>query len=133
MSSFEATSRSIRNQPPSLVAFRILEERVKELSQELPGVTFGYIGNLERWCDNRSWAVFLPHPARVGGFDDQISIGARRRSFQPPSTSGPRSLSQPASVITTAAGERDVPCVLIYIDRIDRSSSAIISRRGLNL
>jgi hypothetical protein len=45
---------------PIVVALNILQERVKVLSHELPGVTFGYIGNLERWGDDRSWAVFLP-------------------------------------------------------------------------
>jgi hypothetical protein len=51
MSSFEANIEIDPATNPIVVAFRILEERVKELSQELPGVTFGYIGNLERWGD----------------------------------------------------------------------------------
>jgi hypothetical protein len=79
MSSFEANVEIDPATNPIVVDFRILEERVKELSQELPGVTFGYIGNLERWGDDRSWAVFLPHPARVGGFNDQISIGTTEK------------------------------------------------------
>jgi len=47
---------------------------VKELAADLPGVTFGYIGNCERWGDDRLWAIFLPHPGRVGSFADSVSI-----------------------------------------------------------
>lgn len=35
-------------------------------------VTFGYIGNLSRHGDDRSWSVFLPHPGRVGTSADSI-------------------------------------------------------------
>jgi len=38
-----------------------LEAKVKELARELPGITLGYIGNLERWGDDRSWYIFLPN------------------------------------------------------------------------
>jgi hypothetical protein len=48
---------------PIVVALNILQEWVKVLSHELPGVTFGYIGNLERW-DGRSLVVCLPSPPR---------------------------------------------------------------------
>lgn len=37
------------------------------------GATFGYIGNLdERFGDDRSWYVFLPHPGRVGTTEDRF-------------------------------------------------------------
>jgi len=57
------------------------QRKVKELSAELPGVTFGYIGNVygsygtPRWRDDRSWAVFIPHPGRVGTYEDSVSLG----------------------------------------------------------
>lgn len=41
-------------------------EEAREIVAELPGVSIGYIGNCERWGDDRSWRVFLPHPGRVG-------------------------------------------------------------------
>jgi len=52
-----------------------LQERVDALAKELPGITFGYIGNVEQWCDDRSWFVFLPHPGRVGRYNDSVRIG----------------------------------------------------------
>jgi hypothetical protein len=42
---------------------------------ELPGVTIGYIGNCERWGDDRSWANILPHPGRIGGYADSVALG----------------------------------------------------------
>lgn len=66
----EAADREAAN-----TAYRILEERVKELSKELPGTTFGYIGNFERWGDDRAFHIFLPHPDRVGTYDDSVSLG----------------------------------------------------------
>jgi hypothetical protein len=46
---------------------------VKELAA--PGVTVGYIGKCERWGDDRLFAIFLPHPGRVGSLADSVSIG----------------------------------------------------------
>jgi hypothetical protein len=47
-------------------------------------VTFGYIGNLERWGDDREWMVFLPRTPgtlgamdRIGGFRTNDLEGAR--------------------------------------------------------
>jgi hypothetical protein len=111
MPSFEGSIEIDPATNPIVVAHRILEERVKELSQELPGVTFGYIGNLERWGMIARGLSSFPTPL-VSAASTTRSASAPRRNFQPPSTSGPRSLSQPASVITTAAGERDVPACL---------------------
>jgi hypothetical protein len=54
---------------------KFLEEKVKELAVELPGITFGYIGNCERWGDDRSWEIFLPHPGRIGTYADCVSLG----------------------------------------------------------
>lgn len=56
-------------------AQRILQSRVDALAKELPGVTFGYIGNVERWGDDRTWFVFLPHPGRVGRYNDSVRVG----------------------------------------------------------
>lgn len=52
-----------------------LQAKVNELAKELPGVELGYIGNIERWGDDRGWHVFLPHPDRVGGYEDSIPLG----------------------------------------------------------
>lgn len=52
--------------------------KVKELAAELPGVTYGYLGNYERWGDDRSLYIFLPHPDRVGTYQDSISLGLGR-------------------------------------------------------
>jgi len=55
-------------------AFYFFEEAVKELAYELPGVTFGYIGNLSHRYDDRSFRVFLPHPGRMGTYADCVGI-----------------------------------------------------------
>jgi hypothetical protein len=86
---------------PIVVALNILQERVKVLSHELPGVTFGYIGNLERWGDDRSWAVFLPPPL-VSAPSTIRSASAPRRSFPPPSINGTRSWSCATLLPTTS-------------------------------
>jgi hypothetical protein len=49
---------------PVAAAIAVFEKNVKALAVELPGITFGYIGNVERWGDDRSWEIFLPHPGR---------------------------------------------------------------------
>lgn len=60
-----------------------IRERVAALATELPGITFGYIGNcgVDRTgqFDDRSWRVFLPHPGRVGTYADCVSLGATDR------------------------------------------------------
>jgi hypothetical protein len=54
-------------------ALTSIERLVKLLNEAIGGgVTFGYIGNVERWGDDRSWMVFLPHPGRVGTDGDHI-------------------------------------------------------------
>lgn len=35
-------------------------------------VTFGYIGNINSWGDDRSWMIFFPHPGRAGTDADHI-------------------------------------------------------------
>ena len=45
-------------------AMQIFEDKVKELAANLLGVTFGYIGNCERWGDDRLWAIFLTRARR---------------------------------------------------------------------
>lgn len=56
-----------------------LDAKVAELALDLPGISFGYIGNLEHWGDDRAWAVFLPHPGRVGGPEDSVWLGETSR------------------------------------------------------
>jgi hypothetical protein len=54
----------------------ILQSKVEELRAELPRISFGYIGNCGPGFDERSWAVFLPHPGRVGTYSDSVAIGS---------------------------------------------------------
>jgi hypothetical protein len=56
-------------------AYTTLVAKVEALATELPGITFGYIGNVERWGDDRTWYVFLPHPGRVGDREDAVGLG----------------------------------------------------------
>ena len=35
---------------PVAAAIAVFEKNVKALAVELPGITFGYIGNVERWA-----------------------------------------------------------------------------------
>jgi hypothetical protein len=48
------------NASAASTAFDRLEQLVKQLARAHPklGLGFGYIGNLERWGDDRSWLVF---------------------------------------------------------------------------
>ncbi len=51
---------------------------IQEQVTRIEGATFGYIGNCEMRpngdyrFDDRAWSVFLPHPGRVGTYDDRI-------------------------------------------------------------
>jgi hypothetical protein len=59
-----------------------IQSKVDTLSIDLPGISFGYIGNLQ-WGpmgDYREWHLFLPHPDRVGGYLDSVSLGHRSNS-----------------------------------------------------
>lgn len=66
--------------PLDLTAYDDLQAKVNALAVDLPGLTFGYIGNcgVDRSgpFDDRSWHVFLPHPGRVGTYFDSVSLGA---------------------------------------------------------
>jgi hypothetical protein len=66
------------------MAHLALEGKAAELKRELPGVTFGYIGNcgVDRSgpFDDRSWYIFLPHPGRVGDYSDRVG-GYRTRDL----------------------------------------------------
>lgn len=54
-------------------ARRSIERLVLQINEVIGGgATFGYIGNVERWGDERCWMVFLPHPGRVGTDGDHI-------------------------------------------------------------
>lgn len=57
---------------------------IDEAAKEFPGLSFGYIGNIERWGDDRYWMVFLPHPGRVGGFNDSVRIGDTKQLLNHP-------------------------------------------------
>lgn len=54
----------------------ILRDEIAELNTLLGAtehkVTFGYVGNLGNGRDDRTWMVFLPHPGRVGTWEDQV-------------------------------------------------------------
>jgi hypothetical protein len=39
-------------------------------------VTWGYIGNLERWGDDRDFRIFAPHPDRIGKSHDCYCAGS---------------------------------------------------------
>lgn len=70
-----ATTRTpVDSEAASLEAARIREERFnRQMKRLLPeGWTWGYIGNLERGNDDRSWFIFVPHPGRVGQAEDRI-------------------------------------------------------------
>lgn len=53
-----------------------LQAKADALIAEIPGVTFGYLGNVgigrEGRYDDRSWYIFLPHPGRVGTYLDAV-------------------------------------------------------------
>lgn len=67
------TIRAIRER---VAAMRTAEaeffRRGDELKAEFPGVSYGYIGNLETGWDDRSYSIFLPHPGRVGTSSDRV-------------------------------------------------------------
>jgi hypothetical protein len=55
-----------------------ISAKVDELKAELPGITYGYIGNIEigPYRDDRSFRIFLPHPGRVGTYRDSVALGS---------------------------------------------------------
>lgn len=64
-------------------AIRLIKASVEELNTLLghkpgEGISFGYIGNIPVGAaqgsqhDDRAFYVFLPHPGRVGTYDDRI-------------------------------------------------------------
>lgn len=59
--------------------YTMLTAKVDALKAELPGITFGYIGNVgvdrSGPFDDRSWYVFLPHPGRIGTYADRVFVG----------------------------------------------------------
>jgi hypothetical protein len=59
-------------------AYHALQTKFEALKAELPCISFGYLGNYERWGDDTQWYIFLPHFGRVGTYTDQISIGPGR-------------------------------------------------------
>ena len=71
----EMCQGNFKPNPALAEADDILAGKVKELAAELPGVTFGYLGNFEIWGDDRAFYVFLPHPDRVGQHSDHVGLG----------------------------------------------------------
>jgi hypothetical protein len=61
-----------------MTVMEILRAKVEELKKELPCISLGYLGNYERWGNDTSWYIFLPHYGRVGTYGDQVSLGAGR-------------------------------------------------------
>jgi hypothetical protein len=53
-----------------------LNALAETLKAEFPGVTFGYLGNCGSDCrgqfDERTWTIFLPHPGRIGTYEDRV-------------------------------------------------------------
>lgn len=58
-----------------------LQDAVEFLKPQLPGITFGYLGNVESWGDDREWYIFLPHPGRVGKYGDGVSLGHTNHGY----------------------------------------------------
>jgi hypothetical protein len=61
-------------------AYKLLQEKVDALKAELPGISFGYLGNYERWGDDTHWYIFLPHYGRVGTYSDSYGIGPGKQA-----------------------------------------------------
>lgn len=59
---------------------------VKKLEQELPGITFGYLGNtgVDRSgnFDDRTWYVFLPHRQQKGAGDSKDTVPVKGKSLE---------------------------------------------------
>jgi hypothetical protein len=59
--------------------YTLLSVKVQELAQELPGIKFGYIGNVgvdrNGPFDDRSWRVFVP-VNRMLTYSDQVHFGS---------------------------------------------------------
>ena len=47
-------------------------ETINDIVRQMDGVQFGYVGNLERWGDDRSWSISLAHPGRPGEWSDLV-------------------------------------------------------------
>lgn len=62
-------------------ASEILRAKVEELKSELPGISFGYVGNVgvdrSGPYDDRDWRVFLPvPPGGVRDFSTMVYLGS---------------------------------------------------------
>lgn len=72
------TVREIRAKVAKMVADEAeFFRRGEELKAAFPGVTFGYIGNLETQWDDRGYSIYLPHPGRIGTYQDRIGLWRR--------------------------------------------------------
>lgn len=61
-------------------AYKALQAKVDTLKAELPCISFGYLGNYERWGDDTHWYIFLPHFGRVGKYSDSYGIGPGKQA-----------------------------------------------------
>jgi hypothetical protein len=61
-------------------AYKELSEKVIALRAELPCISFGYLGNYERWGDDTHWYIFLPHYSRVGTYSDSYGLGPGKQA-----------------------------------------------------
>jgi hypothetical protein len=61
-------------------SYEELQQKIEALKAELPGISFGYLGNYERWGDDTHWYIFLPHFGRVGSYTDSYGIGPGKQA-----------------------------------------------------
>lgn len=65
----------MKNSIDKIEARNIRADRLIEKNLQGTGCTYGYIGNLESWGDDRAWSIRLPHPGRPGNKSDIIGGG----------------------------------------------------------
>lgn len=79
---------------PIVTAILDIRRPSKELAVELVASTFGHTGNLERWCDHRTWAIFLLlpwrrcHAVKVGKTVSRRGRSLSRTNSKRPSRAG---------------------------------------------
>ncbi len=52
--------------------YKEVARRAEILKALFPGLSFGYLGNIETSFDDRSFYFFFPHPGRVGTYEDRV-------------------------------------------------------------
>lgn len=61
-------------------AYKALSAKIDLLKTDLPCISFGYLGNYERWGDDTHWYIFLPHFGRVGTYSDSYGLGPGKQA-----------------------------------------------------